>query len=88
MPRLLAFALALIPIILAAVSPRAQKLHNEAFVFDAHVHVINRQFYHGGDIGQRVADGRSTYPVRRTAASMRCSFLSSSPKTITRSAWK
>jgi membrane dipeptidase len=27
------------------------------FVFDAHLHVINRQFYRGGDIGQRVEDG-------------------------------
>lgn len=26
-------------------------------MFDAHIHVINRQFYHGGDIGERVADG-------------------------------
>ena len=27
-------------------------------IFDAHVHVIDRQFYHGGDIGERVADGQ------------------------------
>jgi membrane dipeptidase len=50
-----------IPIV-AAVSPRARKLHQDAFVFDAHVHVINRQFYHGGDIGQRVADGHFDLP--------------------------
>lgn len=27
-------------------------------MFDAHVHVVNRQFYHGGDMGQRFADGQ------------------------------
>lgn len=42
----------------AAVSPRARKLHDDVFVFDAHVHVVNRQFYHGGDMGQRVNDGQ------------------------------
>jgi membrane dipeptidase len=42
----------------AQVSDRARKLHQEAFVFDGHVHVINRQFYHGGDFGERVADGQ------------------------------
>ena len=40
------------------ISPRAQRLHNDAFVFDAHVHVIDRQLYHGGDIGTRVSDGQ------------------------------
>ena len=46
----------------AAVSSRARKLHEDAFVFDAHVHVINRQLYHGGDIGQRVKDGQFDLP--------------------------
>lgn len=32
------------------------------FVFDAHVHMINRQFYLGGDIGQRVPDGHVDLP--------------------------
>ena len=51
------------PLLMAAEpSPRARKLHNDAFVFDAHVHVINRQFYHGGDIGERVADGQFDLP--------------------------
>jgi len=40
------------------VSERARTLHRDAFVFDAHVHVVNRQFYHGGDMGQRVDDGQ------------------------------
>ena len=42
----------------AVISPRVLKLHEELFVFDAHVHVIDRQLYHGGDIGQRVEDGQ------------------------------
>ena len=40
------------------VSDRARALHQDALVFDAHVHVVNRQFYHGGDMGQRVEDGQ------------------------------
>src|SRR4029434_2390710 len=39
-------------------SDRARQLHRDALVFDAHVHVVNRQFYHGGDMGQRVDDGQ------------------------------
>lgn len=37
-------------------------LAQEPFVFDAHVHMINRQFYKGGDIGERVADGQVDLP--------------------------
>jgi membrane dipeptidase len=33
-------------------------LHQRALIFDAHLHVVNRQFYHGGDMGQRVEDGQ------------------------------
>src|SRR5215212_7027398 len=40
------------------VSDRASTLHRDALVFDAHVHVVDRQFYHGGDMGQRVDDGQ------------------------------
>src|SRR5262245_46487464 len=49
-------AIAALP--LAAQPDRARKLHEDAFVFDAHVHVVDRQFYHGGDMGQRVNDGQ------------------------------
>src|SRR5947207_15856425 len=42
----------------AQLSDRARKLHNDALVFDAHIHVVDRQFYHGGDMGQRVDDGQ------------------------------
>lgn len=48
--------------VFAAVSDRARKLHEQAFVFDAHVHVIDRQLYHGGDIGDRVPDGQFDLP--------------------------
>ena len=40
------------------ISDRARTLHEDALVFDAHVHVVDRQFYHGGDMGQRVNDGQ------------------------------
>ena len=32
------------------------------FTFDAHVHVIDRQFYHGGNMGDRVNDGQFDLP--------------------------
>jgi membrane dipeptidase len=40
------------------VSDRAKTVHRDAFIFDAHVHVVDRQFYHGGDMGERVDDGQ------------------------------
>ncbi|MFN7921428.1 MAG: dipeptidase [Bryobacteraceae bacterium] len=51
----LALAATLLP---AQVSDRVRKLHDQAFVFDAHVHVINRQFHDGSDIGQRLQRGQ------------------------------
>jgi len=47
---------------LLALPLLADDLHQKAFVFDAHVHMINRQFYKGGDIGERVADGQVDLP--------------------------
>jgi hypothetical protein len=35
------------------------------FTFDAHVHVINRQFYHGGNIGDQLPDGQFDLPRAR-----------------------
>jgi len=35
------------------------------FTFDAHVHAINRQFYHGGNIGDRMPDGQFDLPRAR-----------------------
>ena len=31
-------------------------------MFDGHVHAIDREFYHGGDIGERKADGQFDLP--------------------------
>jgi len=46
----------------AQVSDSARAFHDDAFVFDAHVHIINRQFYLGGDIGDRYEDGQVDLP--------------------------
>jgi membrane dipeptidase len=46
----------------AQVSAKAKQLHEAALVFDAHIHMINRQLYHGGDIGSRVSDGQVDLP--------------------------
>ncbi|MBM3773896.1 MAG: membrane dipeptidase [Acidobacteria bacterium] len=48
---------------LALAAPaQTRDLHREAFVFDGHVHVINRQLYLGGDIGERYPDGQVDLP--------------------------
>src|SRR3954470_15442092 len=43
---------------ISQIPDRAARVHRDALVFDAHVHVVDRQFYHGGDMGQRVEDGQ------------------------------
>jgi membrane dipeptidase len=59
MTRLVLLAACLLPAAFTGqVSDRARRLHQDAFVFDAHVHVVNRQFYHGGDMGARAGDGQ------------------------------
>ena len=40
------------------MSERARKLHESALVFDGHIHAVDREFYHGGDMGQRKSDGQ------------------------------
>ena len=45
-----------------AVSQRARALHSGALVFDGHIHAVDREFYHGGDIGQRKSDGQFDLP--------------------------
>ena len=65
MRRCLLPSLAVVPLLAAVLAPRAVKLHKDAFVFDAHVHVIDRQLYHGGDIGLRVPDGQFDLPRAR-----------------------
>ena len=49
----------------AQISEKSRTLHRDALVFDGHVQVINRQFYLGGDIGQRVDDGQIDLPRAR-----------------------
>ncbi len=44
------------------VSKRARMLHSSALVFDGHIHGVDREFYHGGDIGERKADGQFDLP--------------------------
>jgi membrane dipeptidase len=46
----------------AQVSEKAQRLHDDALVFDGHVHVINRQFYQHSDLGTRFEDGQVDLP--------------------------
>lgn len=60
--RLFALALGLTGVLLPQISDRARSLHRDLLVFDAHVHVIDRQLYHGGDIGKRVPDGQFDLP--------------------------
>jgi len=40
------------------VSTRAIETHNRALIFDGHVHALDREFYHGGSMGTRVAEGQ------------------------------
>ena len=48
-----------------AVSQRARALHASALVFDGHIHAVDREFYHGGDIGLRKPDGQFDLPRAR-----------------------
>jgi membrane dipeptidase len=75
--RFLIALLVAVPLLAAAagVSARARKLHDDMLVFDAHVHVIDRQLYHGGDIGERVSDGQFDLP-RAKAGGVDAMFFS------------
>lgn len=44
------------------ISERARALHARSLVFDGHVHASDREFYNGGDIGQRKPDGQWDLP--------------------------
>ena len=46
----------------ASRSDRARALHARSLVFDGHVHAVDREFYHGGDIGERKSDGQFDLP--------------------------
>ncbi len=45
-----------------SVEQRALAIHKRALVFDGHIHAIDREFYHGGDIGVRKSDGQFDLP--------------------------
>ena len=62
MPRLLLLAVAVAALSSAQVSPEAKKLHNDALVFDAHVHIVNRQLAQGNSIADRLPDGQVDLP--------------------------
>ena len=47
---------------LAAATLAAQNLHQDALVFDAHVHVLNRQLHTGGDFAAGYPDGQVDLP--------------------------
>lgn len=49
----------------SAVSARASALHHSAYVFDGHVHALDREFYHGGNITDRVDAGQWDLPRAR-----------------------
>ena len=47
------------------VSAAALAMHRRAFVFDAHVHALDREFYHGGSFGEKKSDGQWDLPRAR-----------------------
>ena len=75
MKRCLATLILLTSLIGAPVSERGRKAHNDAFVFDAHIHAIDRRLYHGGDFGQRATNGQFDL-VRAKEGGLDAMFLS------------
>ena len=56
------FGLSVAALYAQPVSESARRLHQSAFVFDAHLHFIDRAFYLQGDIGTRYNDGQVDLP--------------------------
>ena len=48
--------------VLSCAFGQTPNLHRDAFVMDGHVHMINRQFYLGGDIADSYPDGQVDLP--------------------------
>src|ERR1051326_6909968 len=46
----------------APVSEKARAPHGSSLVVDGHVPATDREFYHGGNIGERKADGQFDLP--------------------------
>jgi membrane dipeptidase len=61
-PQLIAIALIGVGLAWSQNGDHARQLHFESLVFDGHVHAIDREFYHGGDIGTRKPDGMWDLP--------------------------
>ncbi len=49
----------------AGISAEARRIHFNSLVFDGHVHGANRQFYHGGSMGDRLEGGQFDLPRAR-----------------------
>lgn len=47
------------------ISEQARLIHQRTFVFDGHVHALDREFYRGGSMGDRRADGQWDLPRAR-----------------------
>ncbi len=44
------------------ISARAWEVHRRTYVFDGHVHALDREFYHGGNMGTRTTEGQWDLP--------------------------
>src|SRR5665811_1856821 len=49
----------------AASDVYKRQVHARSLVFDGHIHAVDREFYHGGDIGERKPDGQFDLPRAR-----------------------
>jgi len=54
-----------LPLAAADISAEARRIHFGSLVLDGHVHVANRQFYHGGNMGDRLEGGQVDLPRAR-----------------------
>lgn len=54
-----------LPLAAADISAEARRIHFGSLVLDGHVHVANRQFYHGGNMGDRLEGGQFDLPRAR-----------------------
>jgi len=54
-----------LPLAAADISAEARRIHFGSLVLDGHVHVANRQFYHGGNMGDRLDGGQFDLPRAR-----------------------
>jgi len=55
------------------ITAQARAIHQRAFIFDGHVHALDREFYQGGSIGDRRIDGQWDLPRAREGGV--CAFL-------------